>query len=58
MAAAILAERDPSVVAAGVSDLDEAARGHVRSRFLSFGTCSISEPIDDLRGLGLLEAAA
>ena len=30
----------------------------VRSRFLSFGTCSISEPIDDLRGLGLLEAAA
>ncbi len=58
VAAAILAERDPSVVAARVSDLDEAARGHVRSRFLSFGTCSISEPLDDLRGLGLLEAAA
>jgi hypothetical protein len=58
VAAAILAERDASVVAAAVSDLDEAARGHVRSRFLSFGTCSITEPIDDLRGLGLLEAAA
>ena len=58
VATAIVAERDPSVVAADVSDLDEAARGHVRSRFLSFGTCSISEPIDDLRGLGLLEAAA
>ena len=58
VAAAILAERDASVVAGAVSDLDEAARGHVRSRFLSFGTCSISEPIDDLRGLGLLEEAA
>lgn len=56
--AAILAERDAAVVAAGVSDLDEAARGHVRSRFLSFGTCSITEPIEDLRGLGLLEVAA
>jgi hypothetical protein len=58
VAAAILAERDASVVAAAVADLDEAARGQVRSRFLSFGTCSITEPIDDLRGLGLLEAAA
>ena len=58
VAAAILAERDASVVAAEVSDLDEAARGQVRSRFLSFGTCSITEPIDDLRGLGLLEVAA
>ena len=53
-----LAERDASVVAAAVSDLDQAARGHVRSHFLSFGTCSITEPIDDLRGLGLLEVAA
>jgi hypothetical protein len=58
VAAAILAERDASVVAAAVADLDEAARGQVRSRFLSFGTCSITEPVDDLRGLGLLEAAA
>ena len=58
VAAAILAERDAAVVAAAVSELDEAARGHVRSRFLSFGTCSIAEPIDDLRGLGLLEVAA
>ena len=58
VAAAILGERDASVVAAAVADLDEAARGHVRSRFLSFGTCSISEPIDDLRELGLLEEAA
>lgn len=58
VAAAILAERDASVVAAEVAELDEAARGQVRSRFLSFGTCSITEPLDDLRELGLLEAAA
>ncbi len=56
--AVILGERDASAVAAAVADLDEAARGLVRSRFLSFGTCSIAEPIDDLHALGLLEEAA
>jgi hypothetical protein len=56
--AAVLAEQDASAVAAAIADLDEPARGLVRSRFLSFGTCSITEPIDDLRGLQLLEEAA
>ena len=56
--AAWLGERDASVVAAAVAGLDEAARGVVRSRFLSIGTCSIAEPVDDLRSLGLVEAAA
>ncbi|MGA9102632.1 hypothetical protein [Aeromicrobium sp.] len=56
--AAVLAERDAPKVAAAVGELDEAARGMVRSRFLSFGTCSITEPIDDLRTLGLLDVAA
>ncbi len=56
--AAWLAERDASVVGAAVADLDEAARGAVRSRFLSFGSCSIADPVDDLRALGLLEEAA
>ncbi len=50
--------RDAAVVAAGIADLDEAERGAVRSRFLSFGTCSITEPIDDLRLLGLLDEVA
>lgn len=54
----LLGERDASAVAGAVADLDEAARGLVRSRFLSFGTCSITEPVDDLCGLGLLEVAA
>lgn len=53
-----LAERDASVVAKSVAELDESARGLVRSHFLSFGTCSITDPIDDLRRLGLLEHAA
>ena len=56
--AVILGERDASAVAAAVADLDEAARGLVRSRFLSFGTCSIAEPIEDLHALGLLDEAA
>ena len=56
--AATLAERDATVVAAAVADLDEAARGLVRSRFLSLGTCSITDPVDDLRKLGLVEEAA
>jgi hypothetical protein len=55
--AAILAERNASIVAAGIADLHEAARGLVRSRFLSLGTCSITDPIDDLRGLGLLTSS-
>jgi hypothetical protein len=56
--AAVLGERDASAVAAAVGGLDESERGLVRSRFLSFGTCSIAEPVDDLRALGLLEEAA
>ncbi|WP_084727787.1 hypothetical protein [Rhodococcoides yunnanense] len=45
---AILAIRDPEVVAAHVASI-ETARA-----FLSFGTCSIREPLDDLIGLGLI----
>ena len=56
--ATILGERDASLIAASVSRLDEAECGQIRSQFLSFGTCSITDPIDDLRHLGLLEVAA
>jgi hypothetical protein len=52
-----LGTRDPALVAAAITDLDESARGDVRSRFLSFGTCSINEPLDDLRGFGLLPSS-
>ncbi|MEX0428517.1 hypothetical protein AB3X52_12875 [Nocardioides sp. DS6] len=47
---ALLAERDPERVAAGVRALGP----EVRETFRSFGTCSIAEPVDELVGLGLL----
>lgn len=46
----LLAERDGAVVAARVRELD----ADVRARFTSFGTCSISDPLTELAGLGLL----
>jgi hypothetical protein len=53
--AAVLGERDEALVAKAVAGLDapQVARG--RRRFLSFGTCSVYEPIVDLVRLGLLE---
>jgi len=47
---ATLEERDGAVLAADSSDLDRARRW-----FTSFGSCSVTEPLDDLIALGLLE---
>jgi hypothetical protein len=49
---ALLEERDPDAVvaAAGDEDLTRARRW-----FTSFGSCSVTEPLDDLLALGLLE---
>ena len=47
---ALLAERDPARVADRARTLTPA----VRAAFLSFGTCSIVEPIHELAALGLL----
>lgn len=55
--AAALAERDGAAVAARVADLDDARIDAARARFLSFGTCSITEPLTELVGLGLLPAS-
>jgi hypothetical protein len=49
--AALLDERDPVPLLAVLADADPVA---VRRRFTSFGSCSISEPVDDMRALGLL----
>ncbi len=49
-AEAHLAERDGAVVAGLVRDLDDG----VRTRFTSFGTCSIGDPLTELAALGLL----
>lgn len=56
--AAALAERDPTRLAERVRRLDESAARAVRRTFRSFGTCSVEEPLADLRALGLLLAGA
>ncbi len=52
--AALLAERDPHALAYRIADLTPADVLATRALFSSFGTCSISEPIDDLLGMGLV----
>jgi hypothetical protein len=51
-----LANRDADEIADGISTMNAADVEKVRHYFRSFGTCSTSEPIDDLNELGLLEA--
>jgi hypothetical protein len=53
----ILAERDPVVVASKTRELASRDVAAIRSLFASFGTCSITEPIDDLLSMGLVTAA-
>jgi len=52
--AALLDERDPTVVAHRVSELGPAGLASTRRWFTSFGSCSIIEPVDDLVDLGLI----
>lgn len=56
--AAALTETDRARVAAAVAALDAAETAQVRTLFRSFGTCSVAEPLDELRALGLLEDRA
>jgi hypothetical protein len=50
----VLAERDPAAIAGQVRDLGASDIRAVRALFGSFGTCSITDPVDDLVALGLL----
>jgi hypothetical protein len=52
--AAVLENRDGADLAAQAAALDEQRAKGVRRWFTSFGSCSISEPVDDLTGLGLV----
>ncbi|MER6992547.1 hypothetical protein ABT337_26550 [Saccharopolyspora hirsuta] len=54
--AAVLAERDAREVAERVANLDRVRVAAARDRFLSFGTCSIAEPLTELVDLGLVPA--
>ncbi|WP_328471503.1 hypothetical protein OHA21_07400 [Actinoplanes sp. NBC_00393] len=49
-----LADQDAERVAAAVARIDEVLAKAVRHHFISFGTCSISEPVGGLLSLGLL----
>ncbi len=50
----VLAQRDPVDVAAQVRELATSDVRAIRALFRTFGTCSITEPVDDLLALGLL----
>lgn len=50
----LLAERDPAAIVAGVRALDPARLERARESFVSFGTCSMTDPVEDLIGLGLI----
>ncbi|GHC81670.1 hypothetical protein GCM10007079_21870 [Nocardiopsis terrae] len=53
-AEAVLADRDGPALAARAAALTAAEAEGVRSSFRSFGTCSITEPLEDLVVLGAL----
>jgi hypothetical protein len=53
----ILAQRDPVIVATNTRELASRDITAIRSLFASFGTCSVTEPIDDLISMGLVAAA-
>ncbi|MFK0247848.1 hypothetical protein ACIQUM_24410 [Amycolatopsis azurea] len=55
-AEAALAERDGAVVSGRLRGLEPERAVAVRAGFTSFGTCSITDPLTELAGLGLLEA--
>jgi hypothetical protein len=56
-ASAWLAERDGTAVALAVQELARPRAEALRAAFTSFGTCSVTEPYDDLVALGLLVPA-
>jgi hypothetical protein len=52
--AAVLAQREPTVVAEQVRAIDADQAERIRARFVSVGTCSTDEPVSDLMKFGLL----
>ncbi|MGW2473231.1 hypothetical protein [Streptomyces sp. NPDC001665] len=52
-----LAERDPQALARAVTALPAAEATAAREAFVSYGSCSVREPLEDLTALGLLGPA-
>lgn len=50
----VLADRDGHALARRVAALSDLEQAEIRTRFRSFGTCSITDPLDDLTVLGAL----
>ncbi|MDT8913290.1 hypothetical protein [Amycolatopsis sp. PS_44_ISF1] len=50
----LLSERDGAVVARRIRELGPERVAAARARFTSFGTCSVTDPLTELAGLGLL----
>ena len=55
---AVLEKRDADPLLALWHDQDDQAMVRARRWFTSFGSCSVTEPLDDLTALGLVEAPA
>ncbi len=53
----MLAERDAGTVASRVRDLGPRRTAAAREAFVSFGTCSITEPLAELVDLGLVDGS-
>lgn len=56
--AATLADRDGTSLAGALAGLSAEAVDALRANFRSFGTCSISDPLTELVGLGLVPQAS
>jgi len=53
--AVALEERDPDLLVTAISSWSASDAIHVRRLFRSFGCCGVTDPIDDLTALGLLD---
>jgi hypothetical protein len=51
----VLEQTDAAMLASGLSSLGPDGLAIARRRFVSFGTCSLTDPVDDLTELGLLD---
>jgi hypothetical protein len=51
----VLAEKSPARLTSAIRRMSEADAAVVRAFFSSFGCCGVTDPVDDLVGLGLLD---